>query len=93
MIRKLFNVGNNLAANQNSSVEPKEAFFQTLFKFREIELGDPFFSGGIYQKYNFKLTNEVAHIIEGYIDSFSGIFYGDKVFPFAFKWFVVFYLE
>ena len=45
MIWELFNMGDNLATNQNSSVQSKKPVIQALFKFREIVLGYPFFSG------------------------------------------------
>ena len=44
MIREFFNVGDNLATHQNSSVQPKELVIEDFFNFGEVVLGDPFFT-------------------------------------------------
>ena len=77
-------MGDNLATNKNSSVQPKEPVIEAIFEFREIVLGYPFFSGCIDQKYNLRFTNEVPYILEVMIDGPSGFFYRDKIFRIVF---------
>lgn len=84
MIWKLFDLGDNLSANQNSSVQSKESIIKNLFKFGERVLSDPFFFGCVDQKHDLEFTDEVSHFIEVNIYRLSGILYSEKVFQFAF---------